>query len=152
MVEKPENFIEAFIKAGANTVTIHSENNPMVVESLLKIRNAGCQAGLAVNPETPPENIIPYLEYVNLVLIMTVNPGFSGQGFKPETLEKVKTVSGLMKNYPNISYLQVDGGINSRTIPLVSGAGANCFVAATAIFNNPVGIMQSIKDLRKAIA
>jgi ribulose-phosphate 3-epimerase len=151
MVEKPENFIDAFVAAGANIVTIHSENNPKVVESLLKIRNSGCLAGLAVNPETTVNEIRTYLEFVDLILIMTVNPGFSGQGFKSETLEKVKFLSNILWKYPNVTYLQVDGGINRKTIPLVSHAGANCFVAATAIFNNPAGILQGIKDLRTAL-
>lgn len=151
MIEKPENFIDAFLHAGANTITIHSENNPTVVESLHKIRSFGCLAGLAVNPETPIKSILPYLEFIDLVLIMTVHPGYSGQGFIPETLEKVKMVSELLSKYPGITYLQVDGGINSSTIPLVKNAGANCFVAATAIFKNPAGVLQGIRELRKAL-
>lgn len=150
MIEEPENLIEAFINAGANVITIHPEHNPTVLETIQKIKTSGCLAGLALNPETSLSEVTPLLAYVDLVLIMTVNPGYSGQGFMPETVEKIGTVKKLRVSYPNISYIQVDGGINPTTLPITSQAGANCFVAATAIFKNPNGIARGISELRNS--
>lgn len=150
MVEKPERLIEAFVSSGASSITIHPERNPQVVESLKNIKASGCLAGLALNPETPVSSVKSLLPYTDLLLIMTVNPGYSGQSFIPNTLQKIIQAKYLVDQYSNIQYLQVDGGINQATIKSVLDAGANNVVAASAIFTSPIGIAKSIQALRTA--
>ena len=151
MVEKPQKLVDAFVKAGADRLTIHPENNHDVFNTLKYIKSCGVQAGLAINPETPLEIAAPYFDHIDLVLIMTVNPGYSGQGFMPEMVNKIGLMKQLMAEYPDIKYLQVDGGINQSTIRTTVDAGANCCVAATAIFKNPKGIKNGVDVLRSKL-
>jgi len=151
MVEHPENLIDAFIDAGANHITIHPENNPKVIDTLKYIKSRSILAGLAVNPGTPLETVKPLFAYVDLILIMSVYPGYSGQEFMEEVVDKISATKGIMPEFPNIKYLQVDGGINRTTISKVVQAGANCCVAATAIFKDPNGISNAVRGLRSAI-
>ena len=150
MVEKPENLVDAFIKSGANSITIHPENNPNVTDTLKYIKNAGCNCGLALNPGTPLKEVRHLLPLIDLILIMTVNPGYSGQVFMPEVVEKIIEMNKIVKTYPHISYIQVDGGINQSNILSVVNAGANCIVAATAIFKGKSNIATNVKELRSA--
>jgi len=150
MIEKPENLVDSFVNSGANSITIHPENNPRVEETLKYIKESRCTCGLALNPATPLADITHLLPLIDLILIMSVNPGYSGQGFMPEVVDKIKTMKKLAKDYPNISYIQVDGGINQSTIATVVNAGANCCVAATAIFKNSNNIAANIRTLRSA--
>lgn len=151
MVEKPENLIDAFITAGATHLTIHPENNPQVVDTLLRIKNGGCRAGIAINPETPVNVLEPIIHHADLILIMTVHPGYSGQKFIPETIEKIKQAYDLTKFMQNPPILEVDGGISAETIGLVRKAGANAFVSASAIFHYPGGIHAGVNELRKKL-
>ena len=148
MVDNPEKLINSFVLAGANTITIHPEGNPTVLKTLQAIRSAGCSAGLSLKPETPASIAAPLLPYVDLIMVMTVNPGYSGQSFMPEMLKKIVKVKSLVDQHPNVKYIQVDGGINQDTIKKVVDAGANCIVAATAIFKNPSGILDGVRSLR----
>lgn len=148
MINNPENLIEAFAKAGAGNITIHPEDNPMVVDTLQQIRSLGCKAGIAINPSTPVEVIKPLINMVDLILVMTVNPGYSGQKFMPGTVEKISQVSEMINGLPSRPILEVDGGINADTISLTKYAGANAFVSASAIFHHPEGIAAGIKSLR----
>jgi len=150
MVKNPENLINAFILAGANTITIHPEGNPNVLQTLQWIKSTGCNAGLALKPETPASVASPLLPYIDLIMVMTVNPGFSGQLFMPEMIVKIAEVKALVDQHTNVKYIQVDGGINQDTITQVIKAGANCIVAATAIFKNPSGIVDGVRSLRKS--
>lgn len=150
MVEKPENLVNAFISAGATTITIHPEENPNALQTLQAIKSAGCNTGLSIRPETPASALIPFLPYVDLIMVMTVNPGYSGQFFMPEMVDKIVEVRSLANQHLNIKYIQVDGGINQDTVRQVVDAGANCIVAATAIFKNPSGITDGVKALRMA--
>lgn len=150
MVKNPENLINAFILAGANTITIHPEGNPNVLQTLQWIKSTGCNAGLALKPETPASVASPLLPYIDLIMVMTVNPGFSGQLFMPEMILKIAEVKTLVDQHTNVKYIQVDGGINQDTITQVIKAGANCIVAATAIFKNPSGIVDGVRSLRKS--
>jgi ribulose-phosphate 3-epimerase len=150
MIEKPENLVDAFVKSGANSITIHPENNPNVIDTLKQIKNTGCKCGLALNPATSLGDVMSLFPLIDLVLIMTVNPGYSGQGFIPEVVEKIATMKKYVLDYPNISHIQVDGGINQSTIASVVKAGANCCVAATAIFKGENDIAANIKNLRLA--
>ncbi len=148
MVEKPETLLDAFIKAGATNITIHPENNPLILESLAKIKAAGCIAGIAINPGTPAEVIEPMISYADLILVMTVNPGYSGQSFMPETVAKIAKISALAQSCPKPPIIEVDGGINADTISLVRDAGATAFVSASAIFHHPSGINSGVEALR----
>lgn len=150
MVDNPEKLINAFVLAGANTITIHPEGNPNVLQTLQLIKSAGCNAGLSLKPETPASIVSPLLPYLDLIMVMTVNPGYSGQLFMPEMMKKITQLNSLVDQHPNVKYIQVDGGINQETIKQVVRAGANCIVAATAIFKNPSGIIDGVRLLRKS--
>jgi ribulose-phosphate 3-epimerase len=150
MVENPEKFIDPFIKSGANSITIHPENNADVEKSLRLIKKAGCLAGLAINPSTEIDHILSLLPFIDLLLVMTVNPGYSGQSFMPEMVSKINLVNRMREKFENIQYIQVDGGINPETIGSVVEAGANCCVAATSIFKYPNGIIEAVNNLRMA--
>lgn len=151
MVENPETLVESFIKAGATYLTIHPENNSNVHRTLQYIRNLGCKPGIALNPGTPAAIIEPLLPLVELVLVMTVNPGFSGQAFIPEMVYKIEQISGLISKEGRPIHLEVDGGITPSTILATKTAGANTFVSATSIFKNPQGIASGVSELRLAL-
>ncbi|MRS04465.1 ribulose-phosphate 3-epimerase, partial [bacterium] len=146
--EKPENLLDAFIQAGASNITIHPENNPNIIQTLKKIKTAGRRSGIAINPSTPVEVIEPLIHLADLILVMTVNPGFSGQNFMPEVVEKIAQVSKLAKQCKTPPIIEVDGGINPDTLSLVKDAGANAFVSASAIFHHPAGINAGVEKLR----
>ncbi len=136
MVQPVDSLIIAFAKAGANIITFHPEASEHVDRSLQLIRDHGCQAGLAFNPATPV-NVLPYvLEKLDLILLMSVNPGFSGQKFIPTVLEKIKEVRRVIDKSGKKIRLEVDGGIGVENISTLAKAGADTFVAGSAIFNS----------------
>jgi len=141
-----EGFIDEYIDAGAYSISIHIECKDDVDTCIEHIHSKGVKAALTVNPPTPVEKIFPFLDKIDMVLIMSVNPGYGGQKFIPEVLEKVKKVRKLK---PSID-IEIDGGISPETIHLAKMAGANVFVAGNAIFNKPDRI-KAIKELRKAL-
>jgi ribulose-phosphate 3-epimerase len=151
MIEKPERHIAAFIKAGATSVSVHVEGNPNIHRTLQEIRSLGAQPGIVLNPGTPVTQLNAVLPVVDFVLVMSVNPGFSGQSFVPETIEKIKMVRQLLDSVNPKGLIEVDGGITTETLPLVQAAGADICVAATAIFAYPDGIAAGIRALRGAI-
>ena len=151
MIENPENLVDAFIKAGATNLTIHPENNPLVLDTLSKIRSAGCKAGIAINPATPIDVIEPLIDHVDLILVMTVNPGYSGQKFMPEMVGKISKISALIQKCQTPPIIEVDGGISADNIALVRDAGATAFVSASAIFNHPGGINTAVEELRVSL-
>ncbi|WP_240550159.1 ribulose-phosphate 3-epimerase [Candidatus Roseilinea sp. NK_OTU-006] len=148
MIEKPENHIQSFINAGANWVSIHIEGNSNVHRTLQVIQSLGAKAGIVLNPGTPAQAVEAILPFTDLVLVMTVNPGFSGQSFIPQMLGKISTIKNMIEKTNLRAILQVDGGINPQNISVVAQAGANCFVAATAIFKHPQGIAEGVISLR----
>ncbi len=148
MVDHPETLINAFAKAGASNLTIHPENNPSVEDTLIAIRALGCKPGIAINPLTPVEEILPLMHLVDMVLVMTVNPGYSGQEFKPEVIQKISQVSAIINETNPSIRLEVDGGINVQTVQSVLSAGANTFVSASAIFGDSDGISAGVSKLR----
>jgi ribulose-phosphate 3-epimerase len=152
MITNPEQHIEAFAKAGANRITVHIENNPNVYRTLEQVRSLGCHPGIVLNPGTPAISIASVLPIVDMVLIMTVNPGFSGQSFIPGMVSKVAEVRDMIQSGGFNALIQVDGGITEETLPAVCDAGARVFVAATAIFKHPDGIAAGVQALRKAAA
>ncbi|HGD6638613.1 TPA: ribulose-phosphate 3-epimerase [Streptococcus agalactiae] len=134
MVVDPERYIEAFAQAGADIMTIHVEATKHIHGALQKIKEAGMKAGVVINPGTPVESLIPILDLVDQILIMTVNPGFGGQAFIPEMMSKVKTVAAWRKEYGHRYDIEVDGGIDNTTIKAAAEAGANVFVAGSYLF------------------
>ncbi|AQT42749.1 ribulose-phosphate 3-epimerase [Bartonella apihabitans] len=134
MISPVDSYLESFAKAGADIITVHAESTPHPHRSLQAIRALGKKAGISLNPGTP-EHIIEYLlDQIDLILVMTVNPGFGGQSFIPAMVEKIKKLHAMIGNRPIT--LEVDGGITVDTIGSAASAGANAFVAGSAIFKN----------------
>ncbi len=150
MIEQPEHYLEAFAKAGASHLTVHVETCPHIHRTLQHIKLLGCAAGVVLNPGTPVTAIEPVLHLADLVLVMSVNPGFSGQAFLSETIQKVAAIRKRLDELKSSAYLEVDGGISAETLPKMKDAGANVFVAASAVFHYPKGIEAGIKALRDA--
>lgn len=150
MIEQPERYLEAFAKAGASHLTVHVETCPHIHRTLQHIKSLGCLAGVTLNPGTPVSAIEPVLHLADLVLVMSVNPGFSGQTFLPETIKKVAEIRKRLDEIKSSAYLEVDGGIASETLPKMKDAGANVFVAGNAVFDHPKGIEAGIAALRDA--
>lgn len=139
MVQEPIRYVEAFQKAGADYVTVHLEACEDVKTTLDKIHACGMKAGLAVNPETDVKELVPYLEDVEMILIMSVHPGFGGQKFIPESLDKIRDVRAML-NEKNLEIdIQVDGGIYVENVREVLDAGANVIVAGSAVFKGDAG-------------
>jgi ribulose-phosphate 3-epimerase len=149
MIEQPERYIESFVKSGATIVGVHAEACPHLHRTVAQIREAGARASVTINPGTPASAVEPVLGDVDQVLVMTVNPGFGGQRFIPGTLAKVETLRGWIRDRGLAVALEVDGGITEDTIPSAARAGANAFVAGTAIFGAP-DYREAIADLRQA--
>ena len=149
MIEKPERHLEAFAEAGANTLTVHVETCPHLHRTLQQIKDLGCQAGLTLNPSTPAIAIQPVLHLADLVLVMSVNPGFSGQAYLSEMEAKVAEIRQMLDAIKSSAWLEVDGGISSETLPRMFMAGANAFVAGNAIFKHPEGIAAGIQALKQ---
>jgi ribulose-phosphate 3-epimerase len=135
MIVEPERYIDAFAKAGADVITVHAEACPHLDRTLHQIKEAGCRAGVALNPATPLESLRYVTHLADMVLIMTVNPGFGGQSFIREMLPKVQQTRALFEKSNNPVDIQVDGGVNSSTASEVIQAGANVLVAGSAIFS-----------------
>ncbi len=150
MISPVDSFIEDFVHAGADILTIHPEAGPHVYRTLQIIKEMGCKAGVALNPGTPLEMVKPLLPIVDLILVMTVNPGFGGQAFLESQLTKISEVRALIDATGRKILLEVDGGISPMTAPLVINAGADVLVAGNAIFNNgdPVAYEKNIHALR----
>jgi ribulose-phosphate 3-epimerase len=149
MIEEPDLYIGDFISAGADLVTVHAETGVHLHRTLSLIKDKGALAGIALNPATPPSAIEYILPFVDLVLLMTVNPGFGGQAFIPEVLPKIRVVKRMLKERGLTAEIQVDGGINRETASAVVKAGATVLVAGSAIFGGR-DIRSSIEEIRKA--
>ena len=139
MVQEPIRYVEAFQKAGADYVTVHLEACEDVKTTLDKIHACGMKAGLAVNPETDVKELVPYLEDVEMILIMSVHPGFGGQKFIPESLGKIREVRAMLNEKNLETDIQVDGGIYVENVREVLDAGANVIVAGSAVFRGDAG-------------
>lgn len=134
MIEKPERYIADFAKAGADYITVHAEACPHLHRTVAQIRETGAKAGVALNPSTPLSAIRYVLQEIDLILIMTVNPGFGGQKFISAMLHKLKELRLMMAEAGVEAHVEVDGGISAQTAPLVAEAGANVLVAGSAVF------------------
>lgn len=147
MIEQPDRYLADFVKAGAELLTVHAEACPHLHRTLQNIKELGVQAGVALNPATPLCMVEHILSQVDLVLLMTVNPGFGGQKFIPEVLPKLQQLSEMREQQGLNFDIQVDGGINAELAPKVVQAGANIIVAGSAVFHAPdvQGAVQAIK-------
>lgn len=152
MVEEPSRFLEAFADAGADHLTIHIEACPHVHQVIQSIREMGRRAGISLNPGTPPEAVREILPLVDIVLVMSVNPGYSGQQFIEAVLPKIQTLRRWIDEGRFATVIEVDGGIDAATAPLAAGAGAEVFVAATAVFGHKDGIGAGMQALRTALS
>ena len=139
MVEDPGRYIEDIKKAGADLITVHQEACIHLDRVINQIKAAGCKAGVALNPATPISTLECVLDQVDLILIMTVNPGFGGQKFIPYTLEKVRALRGLLQERGLDTDIEVDGGVTPDNVRALMDAGANVFVAGSAVFKNNIG-------------
>ena len=151
MITNPEQYIEDFAKAGADVIIVHQEVCPHLHRVIQQIKSAGKQAAVALNPSTPVFMLEDVLSLLDLVLIMTVNPGFGGQEFIPETLPKIARIRQMITQRNLQCDVEVDGGIHEATVPQVVQAGANLLVAGSAVFNQRESVAQAMERLRKAI-
>ncbi|PCH13797.1 Ribulose-phosphate 3-epimerase [Streptococcus parauberis] len=150
MVVNPERYVDAYAQAGADIMTIHTESTQHIHGALQKIKAAGMKAGVVINPGTPVSALEPILPLVDQVLIMTVNPGFGGQSFIPECLDKVKKVVDLRQAGGYSFDIEVDGGVDDKTIAACAQAGANVFVAGSYLFKAD-DLVSQVQTLRKAL-
>ncbi len=152
MISDPDQYLEVFAKAGANNITVHVETCPNLPQTIQKIKSLGCTAGVTLNPATPASALDSVLPLIDLVLVMSVNAGFSGQTFMPEMISKVEEIRNKLNALRSNAYLEVDGGISAETLPLMYKAGANVFVAGSAVFGHPQGAGEGIRVLRQCVA
>jgi len=150
MIEHPERYISQFIQAGANIITVHVEASPHLHATIRLIKELGAKAGISINPPTPLGAAEEFLPHVDLVLVMSVNPGFGGQSFIPETLPRIASIRKLLDDRALHAELEVDGGINADNASDVAKAGADVLVAGNSIFRAQEGISGAMQRLREA--
>ena len=138
MIEEPIRYLQQFKEAGADMVTVHVEACEDVEKTIDEIHKLGIKAGLACNPETPVDDIVPYINKVDMILIMTVHPGFGGQSYIDECTEKVEIVNAIVNEYRLDTLIQVDGGVNTENVCIPLDAGANVIVAGSAVYKGDV--------------
>jgi|TARA_B100001971_G_C18211354_1_gene550892 ribulose-phosphate 3-epimerase len=146
MVVNPENHVEAFSKAGGNIFTFHVEGCENILKTINSIRKTSMSVGISIKPETPVEMIYDFIDYVDRILVMTVQPGFGGQQFLPETLPKIKKIAELISKNKRHIDLAVDGGIKKGTVELAIKAGATTLISGTGLFGHENGVGAGISD------
>jgi ribulose-phosphate 3-epimerase len=151
MIENPQQYVDAFADAGADTLTVHVEACPHLHRVAQRIRAAGCEVGVALNPATPLGHLDGILPFVDLVLVMSVNPGFSGQNFIPESTAKVQRVRRQLNALGSGAHLEVDGGVSPSNAMELIRAGADVLVAGSAVFGGKQSVAQNIEALRNAL-
>jgi ribulose-phosphate 3-epimerase len=151
MITNPEQYIEEFAKAGADVIIVHQEVSPHLHRIIQQIKAAGKMAGVALTPSTPVIMLEDILSLLDMALIMTVNPGFGGQEFIPETLPKINILRQMINQRGLHCDIEVDGGIHESIVPQVVQAGANLLVAGSAVYNKSESVAEAIKRLRNAI-
>jgi ribulose-phosphate 3-epimerase len=152
MIEHPERYISEFVHAGADIITVHVEASPHLQGTIRLIKELGARAGVSLNPPTPLSAVDKFIHHVDLVLIMSVNPGFGGQSFIPETLPRIENMRKILDARGLSAELEVDGGINADNAPDIVKAGANVLVAGNSVFRAEDGISQAMQRLREATA
>lgn len=151
MIEQPERYLEAFARAGADRLTVHVETCPHLYRTLQQIRDLDVKPGVTLNPGTPAILLKQILPLVDLVLVMTVNPGFGAQSFLPETLAKITEIREMLAAIRSPAWLEVDGGVSEQTLPRLIHAGANAFVAGNSVFKHPQGVRAGMEALKNVI-
>ncbi len=151
MVQYPGRFIEAFAKAGADLLTVHLEASEDIRAALQRIKALGVKTGISIKPDTKPEALAPYMDLLDLILVMTVYPGFGGQAFLPQSPAQIKGVRELIRQSGRNIWLEVDGGINKDTAAIAAQAGADALVAGNAIFKAADPVL-ALKQIRQAAA
>jgi len=153
MIEKPERYLGAFVDAGADRITVHQESCPHLHRTIQEIRQLGALPAVALNPSTPVESIRDVASELEMVLIMTVNPGFGGQKYIPASTGKLRRVTRLLEEEGRGDIpVQVDGGVDVHTAPIVAEAGATVLVAGSAVFGHPDGADAGVRALRDSLA
>jgi ribulose-phosphate 3-epimerase len=152
MIEHPERYISEFVHAGADIITVHVEASPHLQSTIELIKKLGVKAGVSVNPPTPLSAVDEFIHHVDLVLVMSVNPGFGGQSFIPETLPRIENVRKILDARGLSAELEVDGGINADNAPDIVKAGANVLVAGNSVFRAEDGISSALQRLREAVS
>ena len=151
MIEEPERYIPDFVKCGADLVTVHVETCPHLHRTLQQIRELGAKVGVTLNPGTPLVMLEEVLDQVDLVLVMTVSPGFGGQEFIPECLDKISRLRKMLteRKLPHVD-IEIDGGVHTGTIAAAAMTGATVAVVGTGVFNSAASVAENIAALRKA--
>lgn len=151
MIREPERYVDAFADAGADYITVHVEASPHLHRTVQQIRERGAKAGVTLNPATPVESITEILPYVDLVLVMSVNPGFGGQSYIPTSTARIARIRRMLDEQGlDAVELQVDGGVAPGTIAEVVGAGASVVVAGSAVYNDQRSVAENLLRLREA--
>lgn len=150
MISEPHKYVEDFINAGADIITFHLESDSDVLDTIRTIKNADVKVGLSIKPATPAEKLIPYLPYIDMALVMTVEPGFGGQKFMGDMMRKVKMLRSTVEKLELEVDIQVDGGINAETGAIAVQNGANILVAGSYLFGAE-DYNQKVKELREAV-
>lgn len=152
MIERPERYVADFAEAGADFITVHAEASVHLHRTLQMIRGLGKSAGVALNPSTPLSAIEDVLDEIDLLLIMSVNPGFGGQAFIPGSVDKVERARAMIESHrPGEIDLEVDGGVSAETAPALAAAGASVLVAGSAVFGHPAGAGAGVDAIRQAV-
>jgi len=151
MIENPDKYLKAFVDAGANYLSVHVEEVVHLNRTITRIKELGCKAGVVINPATPVNSIIDVAEYIDLLLIMTVNPGFGGQKFIPNSIRRIEEAVALRTKCKAKFLIEIDGGVNNETIIAAKKAGVDVFVAGSAIFSadNITAATAELKNLAK---
>jgi ribulose-phosphate 3-epimerase len=152
MIERPEDWVSRYAEAGATYVTVHVEAARDAADALDAIRKAGARPGITLNPETDVSHLVPYLDRADLVLVMSVHPGFGGQSFITAALDKVRALRSALDAARSTAELEVDGGIKPDNARAVAEAGASVLVAGSAVFLDPAGVSAALAKFRKAVA
>lgn len=150
MVQNPDSMLSSFADAGADHIHVHVETSPDLEKSLAAIHKLGCKAGVALNPSTPAEAIKSVLPLVDILLVMSVNPGYSGQDFIASVLPKISELRSAVSEAGSAALIEIDGGVDAETLPAALEAGGQVFVAASAVYKHPRGVAAGLQALRDA--
>lgn len=151
MIEQPERYLEAFARAGADVLTVHVETCPHLHRTIQHIRELGVKAGVTLNPATPLASLEEILPDVDLVLVMSVNPGFGGQSYIPQSTDRIRRLRRMLNAIGSKAYLEVDGGVHPGNVREVVEAGATVIVAGSAVFGGPHSVAENVAAFRRAV-
>lgn len=150
MVENPDGMLQSFADAGADHIHVHVETCPNIENSLKAIRKLGCKAGVALNPDTPASAVQAVLHLADVLLVMSVHPGYAGQAFIHQVLPKISQLRSALDGNGSHALIEIDGGVDATTLPLALEAGGQVFVAASAVYRHPQGVAAGMQALRSA--